>query len=325
MNVRPPTLPSSLLVATLVWVLLAAPLSAWAHDSPEHVVEALTEQMKQTGVTAELLYRRATELRVLRRYDEAAADLQRALQLNPDHLDARAALGRVYLSQGKGAAALVTLDDALGQAGVGDQASSLLMIRAEIRWALGATNEALADCERAMEEGRIPLDWYLMRSHFQLGLGRTREAVQGLRDGFDRTGSFVLETEWIEAMIDDRQWVQALEAIEPQLQASKWKSAWLVRRARARLGQGHESAAKADLQQALAEMDSRLSSEHPDLMMLADRGLAHMLMGDREMAMQDLERARQLGGDTWLLGRLEKALGQDGLAAGQGKDAHVGK
>lgn len=282
---------------------LVLPICAAAHDSPEHVIEALTEQLEVADNAARaslVLYRRALGHRALGRLDLAAADLADALRADPDHLPALVESSRVELALGRTAAALAITDRALELTRPGGERAALHMVRARIHDAMGNSLQALADCERAFEQAPAAVDWYLTRSRIQARAGRHDARMAGLKDGFEESRSVVLETEWIEAMIDAGESAPALERIEPKLAAARWKSSWLIRRARARLGLGDEAAAQTDLRAAIAEIDERLRPERPDLTLLLDRGVAHALLGDRAAGIADLQAVKSQAGGAWL-------------------------
>jgi tetratricopeptide (TPR) repeat protein len=295
--------------ALTVLLALSLPLRAPAHDSPEHVVEMLTARMELVGERPDLLWRRATEHRVLRDLPAASRDLKRALKLNPRFLSALTDLSRVQLAQGQRRRALWTTDRAF--AFVPDEAgrAPLRMLRAEIFAEGGNMKQALIECDRALRHSETPaLDWYLTRSQFQSRAGRFDEAIAGLKAGFERTGSAVLEVECIDVMLDAGRFDEALQRIEPILADSRWQASWMVRRARARLAAGEVSDAHADLLAAIRELNQRLASPRPDPGLLADRGLASALLGDAAPAQRDLQQAKRLGADAETVRRLELAL-----------------
>jgi hypothetical protein len=129
-----------------------------------------------------------------------------------------------------------------------------------------------------------------------------------LTDGFEATGSAVLEAESIEAMIDAGYAAPALARIESKLVVGRWRSSWLIRRARARLAIGDESSAHEDLRAAIEEIDERLRPDRPDLNLLIDRGVAHALLGNRVAALADLKTAREHGRSGANLERLASAV-----------------
>jgi tetratricopeptide (TPR) repeat protein len=159
----------------------------------------------------------------------------------------------------------------------------------------------------------VELDWYLIRSELQTRLGRFADAARDLQEGFQRTGSAVLEVESIEAMIDAAQFDAALEQIEPLLADCRWRSSWLIRRARVRLGQGSVAEAQTDLAAAIQEINSRLRGAQPESGLLADRALAFALLGELEPARQDYTRAKKLGAEGAVLWRVGNLLRAEGL------------
>jgi tetratricopeptide (TPR) repeat protein len=183
------------------------------------------------------------------------------------------------------------------------------MARADILCAQGKLEAALMDCEQALRSSTgSELDWFLTRADLQRRLGRPAPAAAGLKEAFDRTGSAVLEAEWIEAMIEAGQFDPALERIQTHLAESRYQSSWLLRRARARLGQGRISEAHEDLRIAIAGLNQRLRGTFPEVSLLADRSFAYALLGDTFLAKQDLDAARKGGADEECLRRIEAIL-----------------
>ena len=296
------------LVALSVLLCLIAP-SVLAHDSPEHVIELLSARMQERGKTAELLWRRATEHRALGQLAAAAADLREAVAMKPGFLQAQADLGRVDFHRGKMASAIETLDHAIASTADAASRGPLHLVRAEVRSARGDWTGALADAEQAISACSQPEpEPYLLRGQIQLRLGQAAAAAAGLKQGFDRTGSVVLEAEWIDALLDAGQPRAALDRIEPQLAESRLQSSWLLRRARARLALGDTLPARGDLHAAISEVDERLSAAHPDPALLLDRGLALALLGDVSAASRDLAVARKAGAEDSASWRLETLL-----------------
>jgi tetratricopeptide (TPR) repeat protein len=290
----------------------ASPRLAAAHDGPEHVIEALTVQMKQEGASASLLYRRAVEYRALSKLDRAAEDLQAAVKLSADYLPAQRELSLVRFAQGRNADSLSAIDRAVSLVSGERERAPLYMIRAQVHAATGRPTDALTDCERAFAPGDGEVDWYLTRARIQSSVAQWDAGLAGLRQGVTKTGSAVLEVEYVEMLIDAGRFEEALARIDPQLKSVRWQSAWRLRRGRALLGSGDTAAARAELTAALAEMEPRIRPQTPDLTLVADRGLAFALLGDRERALRDYETVRTATrGETWLTYRLKAALAVD--------------
>jgi tetratricopeptide (TPR) repeat protein len=292
-------------LAIATFVLLAV-----AHDGPEHEVEELTERIAKEGESADLLLQRAVEYQVMRKSAEAVKDLERALVLEPDSPTIQRELGRAYFSTGKTNEALQAVSRGLDAATQGADRASLLMVRAEILRPRKEYQKALNDANEAIAEHPNNVEWYLERSQLQSILKLHADRVKGLEMGIKETGSGVLQREWIDALIDAGRHPEALEKIEAELNSSRLQSSWLIRRAKVRLATGKQAEAKADLQAALNELKSRMSSSAPDPSLLADRGLAYDLLGDAENARNDYVKARDKGiNEEWLLERI-RALGK---------------
>lgn len=280
-----------------------------AHDSPEHVIQILTARMETIGERPDLLWRRATEHRVLGNLSAAAFDLKRAIKLRRDYTAAWVDLGRVRLAQGRHREARRTLQRLMAM--VPDEAARapIRMLNAEILFASGDSAAALKECDRAIDAaGETQMDWYLTRSQIQSALGKFAEAADGLRRGFERTGSAVLEVECLDAMIDAGQNEAAAGRVESELREVRWRGSWLLRRARISLARGSISAAHRDLGEAIVEFNRRINPAAPEPGLLVERGFASVLLGDVKQAQSDLAAARKAGADAPMLRRLEFAL-----------------
>ena len=295
-------------VCALALLALCAPRIAGAHDSPEHVVEALTARIAREGKTAPLLYRRAVEYRALGKLDRAAGDLQEARKADPAYVPAHRELCLVRLAEGRNSDALAAIDQAIGLVSGERERAPLYLVRARVHADGGRDAAALADCERAFRQHAGEVDWYLLRARLQARVGVWDACLDGLKQGIEQTRSAVLEVEFVETLIDAGRCREALARIEPELQDARWQSAWRLRRGRALLGLGEKPRAQEDFRAAIAEMGPRIRPEAPDLMLVAERGLAYALLGDRAQAERDLAAVRKRGVDSGLTHRLETAL-----------------
>src|SRR5437867_2823904 len=229
------------------------PAASVAHDSPEHEIAAINAMLVNAGKSAELLARRAVEWRALGNLASASADLEAAISLDKHSAVLLAEFARVEAARHRYAVASNAITRALNISQASAEHGAFYMLRAGILQDQQLTTLALADCERAFELSDPSLDWYLTRARLQSRCGKMREAAEGLKDGFEKTGSLVLEIEWIEAMIDTGEFKEALDRIGPHLQRTRWKGGWLIRKARAQLGLDDRSAAFENLKIALTE------------------------------------------------------------------------
>lgn len=304
---------SSLFIRWFLFAAILLPLAASAHDSPEHVIEALTARIEGGAQRPDLLWRRATEYRALADLKSAERDLRAALRLQEDFVIARQDLALVELAQGRSSRALRTINRAFRSITNDAALAPLRMARAEILCVRKEFAKALADCDSALQHATgSELDWYLTRAQIQRRMGKFDAAANGLKQAFERTGSAVFEAEWIDAMIDAGQYSQALELIEPRLAEVRCQSSWLLRRARVRLGQAETGAAHRDLQIAINELNQRLGGVVLEPSLLADRSLAYALLGDAVLAKRDLTAARKGGADETSLRRIEEVLSDRG-------------
>lgn len=273
-----------------------APFPAAAHEGPEHEIEELTERMQKHGESANLLTERAVEYRVLGKLAEAAKDLERAAALEPNSIAIHRELGRVLFLGGKAGDAIATVTRGLTlKTDEPADLASLRMLRAEIFRSQNDNKKALEDCDAALRLHKQNPEWYLLRNDIQRRLKMPRERLAGLEEGIRETGAGVLEIERVEALIDAGQCNAALTTIETELAASRIKSSWLIRRARALLGLGKKTEAEKDLKDALAEIGTRLNPKAPDLPLLLDKAAAHELLGERKDALRAYEEARDKG------------------------------
>ncbi len=289
-------------------IALFASFRVMAHDSPEHEIEALTKKIAASGATAELLARRATEWRALGKYDEASRDLGNALLIKSNSVPLILEFASVELERGNVCAASGVIEYGLARAQENEKAP-LQMMMAEVLERGGVHELALRECEQAMAGTEPQLEWHLTRARLMSRLGRHAQAAAALKAAYEKTPNVVLEIEWIEAMIDAGQSSEALERVAKYTERGRWRSAWLIRRARAELGRNHKDAAQANLAAALAELEQRINPAKLDATLLADRAMALLLRGDRDAAAKDMDRIRgafkrQVPGST--LARLER-------------------
>jgi tetratricopeptide (TPR) repeat protein len=298
-------MPVKLLVKALLAVGGLMVFACYAHDSPEHEVDELTERIKIEGQLPTLLIQRAIEYKILGQFAEAVKDLEHALVQDEESVPARRELSLAYFSLGKTNEALATINRALSSPADSIDQAGLLIVRSGFLRARREYAKALQDVTDAIKGYPNNVEWYVIRSQLEAVLKLKKQRIQGLQDGLHETGSGLLLAEWIDALIDDGQYAVAGEQIEQQLQHSRWRAAWLIRRAKLRLGMAQTAEAKADLSAALEELNQRLGSSTSDALLLADRGLAYDLSGKKDEAARDYRAARDKGlNDEWLLERL---------------------
>lgn len=300
------------LVKPISWLVAAATAMAnqnvWAHEGPEHEIEELTDLLKIRSDSSDLLLQRAIEYRVLGQMTNALKDLEEAARIDPLDIKIQRELSKVQFWTGKTNEAVETVSHAIAtKSNEPDEKAGLLMIRSQFLRARGEYKKAVADAHQAIQLHDGNPEWYLHRSNLQELLQQNKERIQGIDEGIQKTGAGVLLVEKVAALLQDKQFTAALSIIEPELESSRIRSSWLIRRAQARLGLGQTAAAKEDLHEALREIEPRINLPTPDVSLLLDRALAHELLEDRSMAKHYYEQARDAGADAWVKEKI-KAL-----------------
>jgi tetratricopeptide (TPR) repeat protein len=288
----PPT--ATWLRALAAGILLLLPTApSRAHEGPEHEIEELTEQIARHGENPGILIERAIEYGVLGKQNDAIRDLERAIRLDPGNLHALRELGRFQFSAGRTDNALASLDRAL-RLTIEEPVDrgGLLILRAEILRSLDRPRPALDDCNAAIGLHASNPEWYLLRSELQRQEGLSKVRIEDLRKGLEITGSGLLGIELAEALLDDRQFQAALLRIDPELESSRIKHSWRLRRGRALVGLARLPEGHRELNTALTEISAILDPARPDPSLLLDQAIANALLGNREAVRTCLEKAR---------------------------------
>src|SRR5688572_13542837 len=118
--------------ALILWMAMTVCPGAFAHDSPEHEIEALTAKMAAVGKSANLLARRATEWRALGELNRAVNDWREAIKLEPRSIAFHSELAKVLIARGELPEALNAVDSALDLPESDGERARLWMIRAEV-------------------------------------------------------------------------------------------------------------------------------------------------------------------------------------------------
>lgn len=274
-------------------LILLSAVPCRAHEGPEHEIEELTEQIARHGENPGLLIERAIEYGVLGKQNDAIRDLERAIRLDPGNLHALRELGRFQFAAGRTDNALATLDRALRLALEEPiDRGGLLILRAEILRSLDRPRPALDDCNAAIGLHASNPEWYLLRSELQRQEGLSKIRIEDLRKGIETTGSGLLGIELTEALLDDRQFQAALLRIDPELESSRIKHTWRLRRGRALVGLGRLPEGQTELKTTLTEISAILDPARPDPSLLLDQAAANALLGNRDAVRTCLEKAR---------------------------------
>lgn len=297
-------------VAFTITLAVACPVSA--HDSPGDVVHALTHRIETTKPTARLLAARGFEYEYLGQWEDAVADFEAALKLQPNYGAAVEGLARTLLRLGQLDRAASAARDGLALDPAPEKQAPYYAVLAQTYRLRKAWPLALEAWRAALRTSRPEVDWFLGEAECLARLDAYTERARALEVAKGRNPSVVLHRAWIEALVDAGELDSALPEIEAGLERAHWKSTWLLLRARLYAARGKGAAQQADAQAALDEIKLRWSWEHPDQdpYLFAYAGLAFGLMEEPELARENLEKARSLGVPEARITTIERALTQ---------------
>ena len=280
-----------------------------AHHEPGVTIAQLDAQIQLTPQVAELFYQRGVELLAMNQLEKGRADFSAALALKTDYLPAKRCIAQIDFQSGKPAEALQTLRAAL--ANVPTEHQFLLpgcrQLEGEILLSMHQPDAALKALEQALDTKFPELYTWQLRAEAQQALGKIDESIAGLKAAWEKSRAVILRNAWIDALLEAGKTGEALPVIEAELAASRFRSSWLLRRARAT--QATDAAASAqDLRAAIDELTPRLATDPPSVSLLCDRALAYAMLGEFNAAEADRARARSLGASPANLRLLNKAL-----------------
>lgn len=272
------------LLKAIAALLFLNPAVAFPHDNPIHVVDTITERIQKSHATPRLLIARAYEYRSLGEWRYALADYRAALELDPLSTSALTGLAETLLDSGAPAEAEQAAELALALQTSAETRAPFHALKARSFEKRERWEKALEQWTHALASSRPEIDWFIGQSSCLARLGRAEERVDALTDARKRNPSVVLDQLWIEALVEAGELDTASQEIEPRLQKSRWKSAWLLLRADVRQQQGLAHDAREDARTALAEIQTRLHPQRPDPHLVQEAAKAHTFLDDPEAA-----------------------------------------
>jgi WD40 repeat protein/predicted Zn-dependent protease len=248
------------------------------------------DQLIENGPNAELYVRRGRAWAGTGRWDRAAADYQKALELQPERRDLLLLIGRAYGEQGQWDRAAAAYTRAL-EARKNDR--DLLVLRARAFAEQEKWNEAAADFSRAMDRGTSSADVWRQHALVRLAAGDAdgyrKLCARLVRRHGDSTDAAVVRTvAWTCALSADAgvdlqpllQWAESAAAAQPNSRPFLQTLAALLYRS----GQFEAAVRRFEAAQKLPGEDGRLH----ELLFLA---LAHQRLGHADEAKKRLEQA----------------------------------
>ena len=291
----------------LALIFVALPASLTGHTDINETIKALSATIEEAP-TADLFFQRATEYRALREKSHTLEDLRAALKLEPKH---RASIIALIGELGKGDEALSTAQKLVKDSQGLREAQEAIFLVANVHHLRNDYAESLRHCKMIQEistDLSTDTDLLLVENLFKLK--RTGDAASFLKEAWKSHHSIVFRNLWIDTALSARQTKEVLPIIEEELGSSRFRSSWLIRRARAFLVLDKKKSAQTDLRSALVEISPRINPERPDFTLIADRGLIHALIGKKALAKRDLEILEKSGYSPKAFRLLREALAE---------------
>jgi len=242
-------------VAGVLLVLAAGDL--FAHGDLHEQIAAVTRQLEKDPKNAELYLKRGELHRAHQDWDQAQADYDRAISLDPGLTVIDFTRGRMFLEANWPHSAKVCLDRFLLKhtnhvEGFIARARTLVKLEKPLDAAHDFTIAI-----RYAAAGRPEL--YIERSQALASAGEkhSAEALRGLDEGIERLGPLVtIQLQAIDLELKRRQFDAALARLEKIAAQSPRKETWLARRGEILLQAGRREEARAAYEQALKALDT---------------------------------------------------------------------
>lgn len=240
--------------------LLLAPAGAFAHGDVHERIDALTLQIQahpNAASNAPLFLARGDLHRIHGSWAEAAADFDKALQLDPKLVMVELFRARLWLDTDKPKAAIEAVNRYAASQPLN---SETLALRARARVKAGEPLAAVEDFTRAIRLAVPPTpELYLERAEALLATGPERrgEALRGLEEGIARLGPLVtLELRAVDVELALKRFEGALARIDLMASKAARKETWLSRRAEVLRQAGREAEARQAWQEVLAALET---------------------------------------------------------------------
>jgi tetratricopeptide (TPR) repeat protein len=240
--------------AILVVVALAG--AAWGHPPASEGIRQVTERLEAAGPDAALLIERAELHRVSRHWDDARADAERALAMQPGMAEARLCLARVALERGDAAGA-----ETLAHAYLGQRADAAgWRVLAAATAALGRRDDAAAAWTQVLETADPPIpDDYLEAAWLQARHAPQdpHAAIAILDAGVARLGPLVTLRAEAAAMARDAGMLDtALARVDALLAELPGSPGWTAERGRLLDAMGRRPEAWVAFSEAIAALEA---------------------------------------------------------------------
>ncbi len=258
--------------------LLAGLHSSHGHDSPSHRIDALTDRIDEDGPRAELLIERGFEFNALGDWSSAAVDFEAALILSPSSWAALMGCAEAYSRLGRWEEVITLAHSGIAYQETPARQAPFYALLARSRMEKKQWKQASEAWKRAMDSSNPEIDWYLGQSETLYQLQEYNQQVQALAEARERNPSVVLYRAWLEALVNSGRWEQAMAEVNRELSKARWKSSWLLLRARIHRVMERKEDQINDAKAALNEIQSRLHPDRPDPQLVREQNQALTLL-----------------------------------------------
>jgi predicted Zn-dependent protease len=229
-----------------------------AHGDLHEQIAALTRQLEKEPKNAELYLKRGELHRAHQEWDQAQADYDRAISLDPGLTVIDFTRGRMFLEANWPQSAKVCLDRFLRK---NTNHVEALTARARTLVKLGEHVNAARDYTAALQRastGRPEL--YIERAQALTGAGEAHyaEALRGLEEGVKKMGPQVITLQLyaLDVELKQKRFDAALQRLDNIAAGSPRKETWLARRGEVLQQAGRKDDARVTYQNALKAMDT---------------------------------------------------------------------
>ena len=230
--------------------MVICPISSLSHGDLHQRLQAATREIELHPKDAALYLRRADLHRQHQEWSLAAADCERAAQLDPTLAGVELIRGRILFDQGKIPEARAALDKYISRENDDPEA---LVTRARVFARLNEGKAAAADYSRAIALAPEPQpDYYLERAQALSLSGEPGLALRGLEEGIERLGPLLtLQQAALELEITSASYDAALTRLDTILLRVSRKEQWLAKRGDVLLKAGRPKDAEKAYREAL--------------------------------------------------------------------------
>lgn len=240
-------------LALIALCLLGLP--AVAHEGIYEQIAELTRRIRREPQHPAYYLKRGELFRLLKQWDSALADYDRAATLDPTSVEVEFFRGRMWAEARQPGRARVALDRFL-RAKPADMEGRLTRARLFAR--LGHTAAAVADYSQVIDFSPQPKpDHLIERARVQVTAGEFAAALRGLDEGLTKLGPIVtLQVEAIEIELKNRNLDGALARLDAAAAPSPRREQWLARRGEILLKAGRRAEAKVAFAAALTAIEA---------------------------------------------------------------------